>query len=212
MVRKCSTSYEGTKINGITSQFGMQQLINEPTHILRASSSCNDLIFVSQPNLVMESGVHLSLDQKYHYQIIYVKLNLKIHYPSPYECEIWHYKYAVTDFIQRAISYYPCERSLAEKDVNEKVYIFNKTIKHICSNFIPHETVLCGNRDPLRIRNKIKKLINEKNNEKNTAYQGLGKNEVKMSNCFKFFRLFKICYYLQLKLPSNNITRGFLKN
>ena len=30
------TSYEGTKIDGITSQFGMQQLINEPMYILLA--------------------------------------------------------------------------------------------------------------------------------------------------------------------------------
>ena len=38
-----------------------------------------------------------------------------------------------TDLIQRAIKYYPWERSLAEKDVNEKVYIFGKTIKNIFS-------------------------------------------------------------------------------
>ena len=83
-----STSYEGTKIDGITSQFGMQQLINEPTHILPASSSCVDLIFVSQPNLVMESGIHSSLHQKCYHQIIYAILNLKIHYPPPYERDI----------------------------------------------------------------------------------------------------------------------------
>ena len=83
-----STSYEGTKIDGITSQFGMQQLINEPTHILPASSSCVDLIFVSQPNLVMESGIHSSLHQKCYHQIIYARLNLKIHYPPPYERDI----------------------------------------------------------------------------------------------------------------------------
>ena len=29
------TSYEGSKIEGITSQFGLQQLINEPTHHTR---------------------------------------------------------------------------------------------------------------------------------------------------------------------------------
>ena len=34
---------------------------------------------------------------------------------------------------------------------------------------------------------------------------------VKMSNNFKFFRPFKICYYLQLKIPNNNITHWFLK-
>ena len=42
-----STSYEDTKIDGITSQFGMKQLINEPTHILPGSSSCVNLILVS---------------------------------------------------------------------------------------------------------------------------------------------------------------------
>ena len=36
--------------------------------------------------------------------------------------------------------------------------------------------------------------------------------KVKMSNHCKFFSSFKICYYLRLKLPNNNVTHGFLKN
>ena len=32
-----------------------------PTHILQHSSSCIDLIFVNQPNLVVDSGIHPSL-------------------------------------------------------------------------------------------------------------------------------------------------------
>ena len=51
------TSYEGSKIDAITSQFG-SQLINEPTHLVADSSSCIHLIFTSQPNLVMGSKVH----------------------------------------------------------------------------------------------------------------------------------------------------------
>ena len=62
------TTYEGSKIDAITSQFGLQQLIKEPTHILTDSSSCIDLLFTSQPNLVMESGVHSSLHQNCHHQ------------------------------------------------------------------------------------------------------------------------------------------------
>ena len=92
------TSNGGTIIDDITSQFRMQQLINESAHILSASSSCIDLIFVSQLN-VMESGVHSSLHQKWHHQIIYDKLNLIILYPPSYEREICHYKYANTDLI-----------------------------------------------------------------------------------------------------------------
>ena len=57
------TSYEGSKIDATTSQFGLQQLINEPTHLTADSSSCIDSIFTSQPNLVMESGVYSPLNQ-----------------------------------------------------------------------------------------------------------------------------------------------------
>ena len=50
------TIYECSKTEAITSQFGLKQLIQEPTHILSNSSSCIDLVFTSQPNVVMESG------------------------------------------------------------------------------------------------------------------------------------------------------------
>ena len=55
------TSNEGSKIEVVTSQNGLHQEINELTHILNNSSSCIDLIFNSQPNLLIESGVHPSL-------------------------------------------------------------------------------------------------------------------------------------------------------
>ena len=45
------TTYEGSKIDAVTSQFGLQQLIKEPSHILGNSSSCIDLIFTSHPSL-----------------------------------------------------------------------------------------------------------------------------------------------------------------
>ena len=77
------TSFEGKKIEHITSQFGLSQIINEPTYILDSSSSCIDLIFNSQPNLVIESGVHPSLHQNCHHQIIYAKFNLQTFYHPP---------------------------------------------------------------------------------------------------------------------------------
>ena len=43
---KDSSTSEGISIENITSQFGLHQIINEPTHILEDSSSCIDLIFI----------------------------------------------------------------------------------------------------------------------------------------------------------------------
>ena len=41
--------------------------------------------------------------------------------------------------------------------------IFNETIRNILRNFIPHETVLCDDRDPPWFNTEIKSLIHEKN-------------------------------------------------
>ena len=82
------TAYEGSKNEAITSQFELKQLIQEPTHILSNSTSCNDLLFTSQPNLVMESGAQPSLHENCHHQLVYAKFNLKVWYSPPYEHEI----------------------------------------------------------------------------------------------------------------------------
>ena len=91
------SSHEGNAIENVTAQFGLQQIINEPTHISNTSSSCIDLIFMSQPNLVTDPGVHSSLHPNCHHQIVFAKLNLHIVYPPPYLREIWHYREANTE-------------------------------------------------------------------------------------------------------------------
>ena len=152
------TTYEGSKTDAITSQFDLQQLIKEPTHILTDSSSCIDLLFTSQHNLVMESGVHSSLHQNCHHQIIYAKINFKVFYPPPYEREIWHYQRADVDQIQHAIEQFSWEKLFRNLYVNEMVSLFNKTIKNILPK-IP-----CDNKDPTWFNKNIKQLIQEKNN------------------------------------------------
>ena len=49
------STIEGSKIDFLTSKFGLSQIIKEPTHILENSSSCIDLIFTTQPNMGMLS-------------------------------------------------------------------------------------------------------------------------------------------------------------
>ena len=80
-----TTSSECSELDFLTSQFGLSQIIKNPTHIINNSRSCIDLIFTSQPNMVIDSGVHASLHSNCHQQIIYAKLDLKIIYPPTYE-------------------------------------------------------------------------------------------------------------------------------
>ena len=116
------TSYKGAKIDALATQFRLQQIIKEPTHILAESSSCIDLVFTSHQNLVMESGVHSSLHPNCHHQITYAKFNLKVYYPPPYEREIWHYNQANTDHIRKAVDLFPWKKSI--KKSQHKRYDF----------------------------------------------------------------------------------------
>ena len=122
------TTTEGKAIENISSQFGLHQMINEPTHILESSSLCNDLTLTSQPNLITESGVHPSLHPNSHHQIIFAKFNLEIHYPPLYFRDVWHYQDANTDLTRRAIAMFDWDRAFVNTNVNEKVFILNKTL------------------------------------------------------------------------------------
>ena len=157
------TSLEGSMIDIIASSNGMNQLIQKPTHMFNSSSSCIDLIFASQPNLVMESGIHSSLHSNCHHQIVFAKFNLSIFYPPPYERTVWYCERANTELIRRAIDQFDWLRALSSFNVNEKVYFFTQTALNIIQNFIPHKTIICDNRDPPWINKGIKKLTVEKN-------------------------------------------------
>ena len=69
------TTEEGLKIENLLSQFSLSQVINKPTHISQNFSSCIDLLFTNQENLITDSGIHPSLHSNCHHQIIYGKFN-----------------------------------------------------------------------------------------------------------------------------------------
>ena len=127
------------KLESLTSQCGSKQVINNPTHILERNLSCIDLIFTPQPNLVKNSGVHLSRHLYCHHQKIHAKINLKIFYLPPLERVAWHYQDPNNDQIQRSISQLNWERASSNKGVNKQVPIFNETILNIMTSFIPYE-------------------------------------------------------------------------
>ena len=138
--------------------------------------------------------MHSSLQPNCHHQITYANFNLKIYYPPPYEREKWHYKKGNVDHIRRSIDEFSRERCLANTSVNNKVYMFYETIKNM-SNYIPHETIICDDRDPPGTNRDIKQLILDEN----LAYRSDIGND-------KSLQFFNQCQFLQTKLNS------FIKN
>ena len=203
-----TTTEEGTILENVTSLFGLNQLISDPTHILQHSSSCIDLIFVNQPNLVIDSGIHPSLHQNCHHQIIFCKLNLKIEYPPPYAREVWDYGKAQTDLINRAIDQFDWINLFLDKNINEQVILFNRTILNIFHNFIPNKIILCDDRDPPWMNEKIKHLINkkkaifQKQKESNTVDHAILSNiTLELSNAISFS---KAKYHERLAIKLND--------
>ena len=163
MYNNDTSTYEVSKIDSVTSQFRLEQIIKEPTHIVGDSSSCIDLIFTTQSNLVMKSGVHSSLQSNCHHHIAFAKFKLKIHYPPSYEREVWHYQKANVDQIRQAIREFPWDNHFANISVNEQVQLFTQIFRNITSNYIPHETITYDDRNLPWGDKKIKKMILHKN-------------------------------------------------
>ena len=166
------TTQEGFQIDSLTSFYGLTQLIKEPTHITNTSTSCIDLIFTSQPNLVTHSGVYSSLYGSCKHQIVFAKFNLHVLYPPPYKRVVWHYDRADCNSIQRSISNFNWENVFRNLEIDGKIQIFNNTILNIFSNFCPSKTITCDDKDPPWITEQIKRFIIQKDN----AYKKYARN------------------------------------
>ena len=190
--------------NGINNQCGLllddlstssnySQLINEPTNFEpHKNPSCIDLIFTTQPNLVLDSGVLPSLSETCHHQIIFTKINFQIFLPPPYRREIWHFKQAQTNCIRKSIERFDWEGALMNLDVNQQVYLFTDTLLNIFTNFIPHETITCSEKDPPWITKEIKLALRHKNRlYKKYTYGGM-----RIENKTIFEEYSKFCNYL----------------
>ena len=67
-----------------------------------------------------------------------------------------------TDVIRRAINMFDWDRTFVNTNVNEKVFILNKSILNILSNFSPLEIFTIDDKDSLGLRKNKKSHLREK--------------------------------------------------
>ena len=126
-------------VNLTTSQL-LQVTVDKPTHFINEYSSYIDLIFSSNPSLTKNCGIGHSIYDKCHHNIIYGTLNFKVPLPPPYYREIWVYKKANIQNIQKAISMFDWRSAFKGNTVNKNCKILTDTLMNIFENFIPHKT------------------------------------------------------------------------
>ena len=151
------------KIIDICQQFNLKQLITEPTHYTETSSSIIDLLFASDSNGILLSGVGVPfLDQtiRYHCPIFSVLNFAKSDTPT-YERHI--YLYDKGDYVTFS-------RELAEtnwdalKNDDIDAYAINITerITDFANKYIPNKTVKIRSSDPPWLTNSIKRLMRKR--------------------------------------------------
>ena len=153
---------EGREINIITRAAVYSQLINQSKHLTKYFLSCIDLIFTSNPNLINSSGVEMSLFEKCHHNIVYGKIDFKIPILTPYMREIWDYKNASTESIQRSVSSTDWDFLFWGKSISKKVDILNECLKNIFHNFVPNKVIKCDYRQPAWVTYSMKNKLKER--------------------------------------------------
>ena len=164
---------EGKLFEPLTSDNGLHQLISEPTHLMGDSKSCIDLIFTDQPNLFIESGVHPSLHEQCHHQIVYGKLSVSNITLPPYTRKIWYYDKADFVAIRKSIEMFSWNEHLDNlKCPNEQVKLLNEVLLNIFSNFIPNKVKTIRPRQAPWITQAVKNFLRKKNR----AYKSFVRN------------------------------------
>ena len=164
---------EGKEFEPLTSDLGLHQLISEPTHLMGDSKSCIDLIFTDQPNLIVESGVHPSLHEQCHHQIVYGKVSVSSIPVPPYTRRIWHYDKADFVAIRKSIAMFRWREHLENLTCpNEQVKLLNEVLLNIYTNFIPNEVKTIRPRQAPWIKRTIKNFLRKKNH----AYKNFVRN------------------------------------
>ena len=154
---------EGLNLFSLTSSNGFYQLIIEPTHIQGSNTSCIDLIFTNQENLLVNSGVHASLHPNCHHQIVHSSFNLNIYYPPPYQRLIWDYNKADASNIRKALDSVNWERLFSGYNIKEQLATFNEVLLNIFRNYVPSKYITIDDKDPIWMNDFVKSKIKANN-------------------------------------------------
>ena len=157
------TDYPGLLLADTTSLHGLTQIIDQPTNFEpNKTPSCIDLIFSSQPNLLIDYGTLASLLTQCHHSIIYAKIDLAPKLPKPTKRKMWDYSNADECNIRKVLSSVNWERNILYKNPNNQVEFLTESIVNTFSNFCPNRVVTCRFKDKPWMTNEIKQKLKEK--------------------------------------------------
>ena len=91
-------------------------------------------------SFVRNHGIEQSIYEKCHRNITYGTLDFYVPLSSLYYRDIWYYKNADTESIQKAISNFDWPKAFRNKNANESCKLMMDTLMNIFKNYIPRKT------------------------------------------------------------------------
>ena len=93
----------------------------------------------------------------------FIKFNLNISYPPPYQRLIRDYKRADSEKVMKALDSVNWERLFNKKNVDAQVAVFNETILNVFCNYLPSKYIAIDHKNPVRMNETIKLKTKTKN-------------------------------------------------
>ena len=155
-------SQEGTALNEFVESNDLAQLIDQPANIEPRGISFVDLIITDQPNLFVGFGIHPSLDNCCHHQIIHGDVNLSVPSPPPYERKVWEYSKANINEIRTSLQKVDRESKFKNLTVVQMTKEFTIVVMKIIDRFIPNKMIKVHDKDPPWMTPEIKTAIKRK--------------------------------------------------
>jgi exonuclease III len=154
---------------------GLEQLINEPTHLPRDEiSTCIDLIITDNPYSFVDSGVIPSPDPRLKHQVIHGKINFSVPSPPPYKRKIWEYDKANVPRITEELSNLNWIALFENKSVDEMVSIFTDSFLSIMTSNITNKFITINDKDAPWVTPEVKTAL-RKNSRTYKKWKNKGK-------------------------------------
>ena len=151
------------KVNDLCQQFSLQQLITDPTHYTETSSSIIDLIFTSNSNNILVSGIgepFLEQNVRYH-SPVYAVLKFHTKPTAVYQRHIWLYDRGDFDSMAREIQDSNWDE-VKDDDVDIYAKKITDQISKLASKYIPNKIIKVRQSDPPWLTNNIKKMMRKR--------------------------------------------------
>ena len=154
-------SPKGVALDELIESNNLTQLIDQPTNFEPRGKSCVALIIADQPNLLVDYGIHSSLDNNCHHRIIHGKNNISVSSPPHYKRQIWDYAKADKDEICQFLTNIDWISKFKDLSTDEMVQQFTSTVMGMMSRFIPNKMIICNHKDPPWITRRLKLRLSE---------------------------------------------------